>query len=299
MRRSLVLIPLLLALAVLAAACGGGGNGDRGPNLTLENGGITPIPGNSELVLGPNRFALALIDETNHPVLEAPGTSVRLRFVGPTGDEFEQNARFVWAIPDANGFWAADVDFPQAGQWQVEALLIRDSEETAVRPFSFPVREDSTTPGIGDTAPATENRTLATEPNIKRLSTDPEPEPALYELTVAQALEAGKPFLVIFATPKFCQTRFCGPVLDNVKAVRPQFADLVNFIHIEPFELDAEGELVQPPGGGVTAAQPTNEWQLQTEPWIFIIGADGKVAARFEGAASTEELTAALQAVLG
>lgn len=296
MKRPTILwiIAAVLALGLLAAAACGGSSGAP----AHETFDITPIAGNSELLVGPNRFALALIDATNHPVLEAPGTSVELRFTSPDGSQTDQPARFVWAIPDANGFWAADVDFPQAGQWTVQALLTRDGEAPAVAPFTFPVQQDSATPGIGDTVPATENPTLATEPNIKRLSTDPEPELALYQMTVAQALEAGKPFLVIFATPKFCQTRFCGPVLDNVKAVQPQFANLVNFIHIEPFELDAEGQLVQPPGGGVTTAAATDEWQLQTEPWVFIIGADGKVAARFEGAASTEELTAALQAVL-
>jgi hypothetical protein len=131
------------------------------------------------------------------------------------------------------------------------------------------------------------------------VTTDENPDPALYELTVTEALGAGKPLLVIFATPAYCQTRFCGPVLDNVKAVREEFADAVNFIHIEPFELDDEGQLVTSETGVPVAAQPTLDWRLQTEPWVFIIDAQRRIAARFEGAASVEELRAALQAVAG
>jgi glutathione peroxidase-family protein len=39
-------------------------------------------------------------------------------------------------------------------------------------------------------------------------------------------------------------------------------------------------------------------WRLPTEPWAFVIGRDGRVAARFEGAFSAAELRAAVQRVL-
>ncbi|OGO52632.1 MAG: hypothetical protein A2148_06970 [Chloroflexi bacterium RBG_16_68_14] len=287
---------ILAALGLVAAACGGGG--DDG-TLTLEEGGITPIPGNSELVVGPNRFALALIDVDNRPILEEPGTSVLLRFFFEDELKFEQDASFTWAIPDANGFFAASVDFDQAGQWQVEPVLTRDGEETGVRRFTFPVREESQYPDIGDPAPPSANLTLKEEPNIRRLSTDEEPEPALYQMTVAEALQAGKPLVVVFATPAFCQTRFCGPVVDNVEAMWQEYGDQGNFIHIEPFELDAEGQLAAGAQGGPVVSAPMLEWQLQTEPWVFVVDADGRIAARFEGTASPDEIRDAIQAALG
>jgi glutathione peroxidase-family protein len=46
-------------------------------------------------------------------------------------------------------------------------------------------------------------------------------------------------------------------------------------------------------------AQPTTDWNLQTEPWVFVVGADGKVTDRFEGSASPAELRQAIQADLG
>ena len=297
MRRLTILAALLTILGLLVAACGGGGDDGRPTPLTLTNEGIVPISANSELVVGPNRFALGLIDEENKPILGDAGTSLHLSFYYTGELKAERDARFVWAIPNANGFFVANVEFDRAGTWEVEPLLTQDGEETTIRRFSFPVREEGQAPNIGDAAPTTNNLTLGREPNLKRLTTDQNPDQAFYQLTVAEALQAGKPFVVVFATPAFCQTRFCGPMLDNVKGLRAEFADRVNFIHIEPFELDAEGKLVASESGGPAVAAPTQDWKLQSEPWVFVVDAQGRIAARFEGAASPEELREAIKAV--
>ena len=165
MRHVVILIALLSALSLLIAACGGDGD----EPLILGGQEIVPIPGNSELIVGPNRFALALLDEENSAILEEPGISVHLRFLYQDEVRSEQDARFTWAIPDASGFFTADVDFDEAGQWEVEAVLSRDGEETVVS-FSFPVRSESQLPNVGDPAPPSANLTLAQEPNISRLS---------------------------------------------------------------------------------------------------------------------------------
>ena len=112
--RRLLIVPAVLAL-VLAAACGGGGDGASDTRFDI-------IPGNSELAAGPNRFAVGLIDDDNRLLLEEPGTSVHLRFLQDDAEKFESDATFVWAIPDVNGFWTAGVDFDTAGAWTVESL---------------------------------------------------------------------------------------------------------------------------------------------------------------------------------
>lgn len=287
--RRLLIVPAVLALVL--AACGGGGS--------EKQAGIDIIPGNSELAAGPNRFAVGLIDEDNRLLLEEPGTSVHLRFLQDGALKFEDDATFVWAIPDVNGFWTAHVDFDTAGAWTVEVTVTRDGDEVELDPRDLSVLAQSRFPNVGDPAPASENLTLKTEPNITRVSTDPAPEPALYQLTVAEALQTGKPLVVTFATPAYCQTRFCGPVVDNVKEVRAEFVDDVNFIHIEPFVLDEEGRLVPGTQGAPAVTEPMQQWRLQTEPWTFVIDADGVITARFEGAASTDELRQAIGAVAG
>ena len=283
------LIALALLAAIVFVACGGDSD-QRSDSETT----ITPRPGNSELVVGANRFAFALADEAG-PILDGD-VLLRLFF----GEELktEQQAGFTWAIPDEFGFYVASVDFDASGQWTAEIVLTKDGEETLVT-FLFPVLEESAFPNVGDAAPASDNLTLADEPNIKRLSTDQDPDTVFYETSIADAVTLGKPAVVIFATPAFCQTQFCGPVLDNVKAVQPEFADAVTFIHIEPFELDDEGLQRKGEDGGPIVVPAALEWNLQTEPWVYFLDADGIISARIEGAASSEELTAGIEAALG
>ncbi len=67
----------------------------------------------------------------------------------------------------------------------------------------------------------------------------------------------------------------------------------VQFVHIEPFILEAvrtDALLVPTP--------LMRDWQLQTGPWLFIVGRGGAVTATFEGVASLEEVRGALVAAI-
>jgi hypothetical protein len=293
MRRLALLTVTLIALSLALAACGGGK-----PGSTTQPGLQAPLPGNSELVVGPNRFAIGLIDENNERIFEQ-GNAVHLRFFNPDGVlASDHDATFIWAIQDVSGFWATDVDFDNPGKWTALVTVSRGAEDAAIN-VDFNVVQRGFAPKIGDQALPADNLTLAQNPNIKRISTDPQPDQAFYQMTVTQAIAAQKPFVVVFATPLFCSSQFCGPVLDNVKAVAPDFAGEVNFIHIEPYDLTEEGTLVLDAEGGPVVAQPTNDWNLQSEPWVFVVAADGTIAARFESAVSVDELRTAFQQVVG
>ena len=92
--------------------------------------------------------------------------------------------------------------------------------------------------------------------------------------------------MVAFATPKYCTSRTCGPIVDVVSEVRRRHeADGIRFIHVEIYEGNdpAKGE-----------NRWVREWKLPSEPWVFLVGADGKIKARFEGTASVGELDAAV-----
>ncbi len=295
-------VALVAILGVAAAACGGGEDAapdgeDPLASATPAARALNPIPANSELVVGPTKFGIGLLDEENQPILGEPGTRLRLRF--SFGDELRQDveARFLWAIPDETGFWRADVDFDEAGQWSAQALLERAGEQLTVS-ISFPVAADGPVPNVGEPAPPSDTLTLADAPDYLGLSTDPDPEPGMYQLSVADALETGRPLVVVFATPAFCETRFCGPVVDNVQEVYPEFADRVNFVHIEPFELDEQNGLVSGPNGAPLPSTATVEWSLPTEPWVFVIDASGIISVRYEGTVSADELRDALQAIV-
>ncbi|MBA3436711.1 MAG: hypothetical protein H0U14_01795, partial [Thermoleophilaceae bacterium] len=44
---------------------------------------------------------------------------------------------------------------------------------------------------------------------------------------------------------------------------------------------------------------PLEAFRLRTEPWLFTIDADGRVAARLEGSFGTDEFREAVEAALG
>ena len=95
------------------------------------------------------------------------------------------------------------------------------------------------------------------------------------------------PFVVAFATPKYCASRTCGPTVDVVSTVRRDHADSgVRFIHVEIYE-DND------PAKGVN--QWVTEWKLPSEPWVFLVGPDGKIRDRFEGTVSVRELDASVR----
>jgi hypothetical protein len=63
-------------------------------------------------------------------------------------------------------------------------------------------------------------------------------------------------------------------------------------VHVEIFEnIDSEGE------GRLIEVPAVVEWGLPSEPWVYVVDADGVATARFEGAVSPEELGAALDAL--
>jgi len=92
---------------------------------------------------------------------------------------------------------------------------------------------------------------------------------------------------VTFATPKFCASRTCGPVVDVVEEVARRLdGENVRFIHVEVYEDNDPAKGFNP---------WLQEWKLPTEPWTFLVGADGRIAARFEGTVSVNELEAAVR----
>ncbi|MFQ5427207.1 MAG: TlpA family protein disulfide reductase, partial [Gaiellales bacterium] len=104
--------------------------------------------------------------------------------------------------------------------------------------------------------------------------------------SVQDSLEAGVPFVVTFATPEFCVSRVCGPVVDVVDLVRSEFEETgVRFIQVEIYQ-DNQPDL------GVN--QWVAEWNLNSEPWTFLVDGDGIIQGRFEGAFSADELRQAV-----
>ena len=107
-------------------------------------------------------------------------------------------------------------------------------------------------------------------------------------VTFDDAIAQGKPQLIVFATPQFCTSRMCGPVVDIVRSLIPTYGKRVAFIHQEIWQDFADKKVF-----------PTiEEWRLITEPWIFVVDGQGIIRAKFEGLVTTREVESALQQIL-
>jgi hypothetical protein len=98
-----------------------------------------------------------------------------------------------------------------------------------------------------------------------------------------------KPVALLFATPQLCQSRVCGPVVDVALQLRARYGDRVEFIHQEVY---ADND----PAKGLR--EPLQAFRLPTEPWLFVVGSDGKVTARLEGSFGLEAFEQALKTAL-
>lgn len=287
---------------LLLAGCGGSGGdsttlADPGEGMTLEELWRAPgedvavIPGTANHEPGDVRVSFLVVDAEGQvvslptarvwvaddlkaaPFLES---SAKLERIGVPGGD----------VADASHIYVARLRLPRPGKY----WLLAEPEGGAIKVQALGnvvvVKKDSAL-DIGDPAVASKTPTIAsTGRDFSKLTTRTPPDESLLQHSIADSLAAGVPFVVTFATPKFCSSRTCGPVVDVVEEVQRRFdgAD-VRFIHVEVFE-------------GNDPAKGYNrwlqEWGLRTEPWTFLVDGAGKIVDRYEGVVSVSELEQAV-----
>ena len=286
---------LLVVLALVAPACATGSEGSgRGQEPSAfqtpyRDDEVYPVFASSEVTVGRNRFLVGLLNDEDAPI-GSPRIDMHIEFFDldrSTSDSVTAtDMRWVWMDRPITGLYASNVSFSEPGRWGAEVTVTGEGLDATVR-GSFEVRTESSTPAVGAQVPSSDTPTASQPRAIRRISTDTRPDPRFYTTSIAEALRAGKPFVVVFATPKFCASQACGPVLGNVKSVARHERGFT-FIHVEPYELPADPTNLEP----VAAA---TEWGLPSEPWVFVVDGQGRVAAKFEGALSRGELQSALK----
>jgi hypothetical protein len=305
------------AIGVLLVACSNGGAGSVGPSPGAGQypgwpGSGTVVPDSdfiavvvsSEVGTGQSRILVALRDRAGLD-LGAADVTVDESFYDLAASVDTPVAQvagtFRWLIPDSKAIYTSYANFAHAGEWGVEVTGHEAGEPDQTARVTFSVREQTTTPAIGADAPPSDTLTATDPAALVAVSTDADPDPAFYRLSVKDGIAAGKPFVLVFATPLFCTSGLCGPALDLVKQVAPDYIGRVNFIHVEPYLLEVSDGRTQPVldvTGYPKSVRAAVEWGLPSEPWVFVVDAHGKVAAKFEGMAYPDELTAALDALL-
>jgi hypothetical protein len=256
-----------------------------------------------QVVCGQNRILFTLTKQDGTPV-GAPDRTAKISFYDlgrdPSKPIATADGTFVWAIKDARGIYVANVSLPEAGQYGAEITTAKAGATPESLRLRFDVQPSSTVIGVGDKAPASKTPTLAdVGGDASHISTDTHPDPAFYGTSVDQALAKHAPFVVIFATPKFCTSAQCGPTLDSIKPYVTKYPT-VTFINVEPYKLKLVDGVLQADldtNGALQATAVTDQWHLVTEPVVYVVNRDGVVTAQLDLIFSDAELTAALDAV--
>ena len=315
MRRYMTLAALLTTLALIVAACGGGGDESDSSANGDGDGSPSEIVAqviSSDLRVGPNRLSISLFDSDANLIL---GAQVTVRFLKLEDEEETLKAElpaqyvalesnFVHEHDDGDrhthagnevGLYIVNLELDSPGIWAADVQAVIDGQEHGPIRTHFDVLVESAVPNVGDLAPRSEQLTLRDVEEIAEIDTANPPRPEMHDMTIAEAVDTGKPVVVAFSTPGFCVSQICGPVLDQVVVpLLEQYGDRAIFIHVEPYVLeDARA------GRGLTPVQALLDWSLLTEPWVFVIDSDGRIAGRFEAIVTVDELEAVLEQVLG
>ena len=264
---------LLVALALITAACS---SSSAEPELV-------GIRASTDTSVGDERFLFA-VSEIDGRRRGSPAEAITLVATSLDAPDvaIETDAEFVWVVPDAFGLYRANLPFDRPGLWEID-FEISTGEQT--QPFLVDVLAAPTTVAAGESAPLIATPTSNDVP-ISDLTTDPDPLSSMYAMSLDEAFSNGRQSVVIFATPAYCTSAACGPLLEQTKDAAAQFDD-VDFIHIEVYSgFNEEG--FQPDVDHLVPA--VEAFKLPSEPWIFVIDENGVVKSRLEGVLSSGEL---------
>ena len=284
MPRHRLAIPLGGLVVFLLAAC----SSLQSPTpLAIQ---VHTIVISTDLAVGPNRVIFGLVDPEGMPV-RAPQAQVQAAYLVPGQEATEvrdsATAKFIRWPTGSQGVFATTLQLDTEGFWQLEVKAPGPNGELLEAKGAFQVKARSDTPSIGQAGPASVTLTSADVEDLAAITSSPVPDPDLYQLSIHDALQAGKPLVVVFASPAICVTNTCGPQVQVLSQLKERFQDQANFIHVEVF---ADPHLIEGsrPTGGVVPA--VLDWNLPTEPWTFILDHAGTVKAKFEAFATEEEL---------
>jgi hypothetical protein len=263
-------------------------------NTPAPASSVVPVFAFSEAVVGPNRIALGILN--NGTPLNDPNVKVHLSFFNLDEQspevKFETDAHyFGQGLP--LGFYVAYPTFDKPGNWgiDVQTQLPGQSAPSSAK-MRLEVKAESTMPNVGQPAKKIKTPTIADTPE-EQLSSGQPINPAMYQISLDDAIDSGKPTAVLFGTPAFCSTATCGPSLNVLGELQKTYGDRMNFVHIEVYKYPFSES-----AGTGTLSEPMLSWGLRTEPWLFLIDSKGIIAARYEGGITTEEISPALDKLI-
>ena len=222
-------------------------------------------------------------DEKAGPVigpLPAQVTSLEVKPAYRAAGEDPDEAKNVYVVPK--------VDFGHRGPWVGLAMLKGKNGLEAARVSAPPVVGDNQVPKAGEKAPLIHTPTAAeVGGDLAKIDTRV-PHDQMHQVDFADVL-GKEPIVLVFATPALCQSRVCGPVVDVAQQVADKYKGKADFIHMEVYNDNDIAKGIRP---------QLEAFNLETEPWTFLIDRNGVIRDRFEGAYGVEELEAAMRSIV-
>ena len=307
---------LVVSLVLTAAACTGGGSDTPttgAPTTSAASTLAAEIVPDDFSVNRPERVQVGIFSSTQDTgvqVVTFGDISVDFTYRGPDGSSAAQpgpSTTFSY-LPapttaaggqgpaltnpsDARGVYQGeDIRFDQAGVWTATIDADIDTVGPVTLESNFAVQEQPALPAPGQKALKTENLTVESK-GVKPVSIDsraqggePIPDPELHEWTIADAIAQGRPVLVLFATPVYCMSQFCGPTVEALQQLAADYPDKAVFIHVEIWR-DYDKSVIN---------QGAADWLYRndnlTEPWLYLIDDKGVIADRWGPLFDTDEV---------
>jgi len=272
------------------AACGDGPDGAApevagGDAATIPSGDATlsVVNASYETLTGEQRRLNLVVTESDNTPIEGAALAVFVRnfdgevLTGPHPATYypEEGA----GTGSGRGLYQTLVPLPDPGELELVAVE-GDRYGTAAIRVRGPA--DSEAPVPGDEAVSTATPTLAEPLGFAPVCTQ-EPPCGMHTESLDDLLAGGRPVVMLFATPAYCQTVACAPAVANLEQVRTSgdWGD-VAFVHCEIY--------ATPETAGREPSQPVRDWNLPTEPWLFTIGRDGRIVDRLDGPMLPEDM---------
>jgi hypothetical protein len=174
--------------------------------------------------------------------------------------------------------YSTELNLPREGEWKMAAILKEDGELKGTPLPGVAVGEFTRVPKPGQRAPVIHTPTAQdVGGELSKITTRRPPE-SQNKVDYAEAL-GKEPIVLLFATPEFCQSRVCGPVVDVAEQAKHEYGDKAAFIHMEIYNDNDPAKGVRP---------QARKFHLPSEPYLFAIDRDGVVAGTVEGAFGLE-----------
>ncbi len=285
--------PTVEAVPAAAGAMGGLQEPEQEWRVRSDSEEVNLILATPDLGPGTRRFAVVLTDRSGIVALPVVQMS-SFKYSNADAERATREepietvlARYYPFPYGTRGIHVTELTFDAPGSWGVEASIPRPDGEIAKVEVLLEVHEQTKSVDVGQIPPLSDSRTLDDVEDVGYLTTGSRHDENLYQISMADALQNGKPTVAVFASPAFCTNAVCGPQVEVLSNLSATYGDRVNFVHIDLFTNPKEIQ------GDLSRAKPTpllSEWGLVSQEWTFVMDAEGRVIGRFENFVPQEEL---------